>query len=61
MPAGSGLRQLERGAELRHRQFLAFQQEEQPVAGGIGEGLQPGYDCAAQRISVVNPYIRIIE
>jgi hypothetical protein len=47
--AGRGLRQLEGGAQLGDRQFLALEQQQEAVACRIRQGLQPGDDRCAQK------------
>ena len=55
MAADRRLRELEDGRELRHRQLVAVEEEEEPGADGIAQGAEAGED----RGRFCHPFIRI--
>ena len=53
VPADGGLRQLQHGAQLRHRQLVPLEQEQHPAPRRVGQRGQVVEDCS------FHPYIRM--
>ena len=55
MPAHGALRELERAAQLPHRQLVAVEQQEEPAPGGVGERRE----AVEEGAGLYHPYIRM--